>query len=382
MKSRDGDPERRRTWLEVDTGALAHNLGQFRSRSGAETRLGAVVKSNAYGHGSRLAASAFVDAGADWLCVNELDEALDLRGAGFETPILIMGWTPPARMDEVVDADVRPVVYDLPSLEALSAAASARGRRHPVHLKVETGTHRQGLNPQVWEPVLERLASDPSLHLEGAYTHFANIEDTTDHSFAERQLARFDEALHALKEAGLDPPLKHAAILFEKTEMDLLRIGIALYGVWPSRETLASAKESGTHEMDLRPALTWKTRLAQVQSVPEGEYIGYGCTHRTTRETRVAVIPVGYYEGYPRALSGIAHVLVRGRRAPVLGRVCMNLCMIDVTDVPEIGTGDEVVLLGVQGEDSIPVERVAGWAGTIPYEILARIHGGLPRIPK
>ncbi len=373
------------SWVEVDVGALAHNLGEFRRRLPAGTFLGAVVKSEAYGHGLEPAARAFLEAGADWLCVNQLDEALRLRAIDYAGPILIMGYVPLARLAEAVGCDARIVVYNLKTLEALADAASAAGKVCPVHLKLETGTGRQGLTPAELKPLLESLSSRPSIKLEGAYTHFANIEDTTDHSYSELQIKRFEEGLETLAAAGHSEILRHtacsaAAILFPKTHLDLVRLGIALYGIWPSRETLVSARELGDAKIDLRPALTWKTRVAQVKQVPEGEYVGYGCTARTTRDSRIAVLPVGYYEGYPRALSGVAHVLIDGRRAPLIGRICMNLCMVDVTDVPRVELEDEVVLLGKQGEDSIPVERLAGWAGTIPYEIFARIHPGLPRV--
>jgi alanine racemase len=216
-------------------------------------------------------------------------------------------------------------------------------------------------------------------------THFANIEDTTDHGFAESQIATFARLSDAVASAGGPPPIRHAAcsaaaLLFNRTHLDLARIGISLYGLWPSKETYVSCLERGKPSLELRPALSWKTRIAQVKTVPEGGYIGYGCTYRATRPTRIAVLPVGYYEGYDRGLSGIGHVLVRGRRAPIRGRVCMNMCMVDVSDIPGASIEDEVVLLGRQGDERIAAEQIAGWCGTIAYEIVSRIHPSLPRI--
>jgi len=185
--------------------------------------------------------------------------------------------------------------------------------------------------------------------------------------------------------AGIDVPIRHAAcsaatLLFGRTHLDLVRVGISLYGLWPSRETYVSLLERGKPTIELRPALCWKTRVAQVKTVPEGSYVGYGCTYRATRRSQIAVLPVGYHEGYDRGLSGVAHVLLRGRRAPVRGRVCMNLTMVDVTDVPEVELEDEVTLLGRQGGQRVTADDLAGWIGTISYEVVARIRPGLPRI--
>jgi alanine racemase len=221
---------------------------------------------------------------------------------------------------------------------------------------------------------------------EGATPHFANLEDTTDHRFARGQIERFDHALELLRAAGAPVAVRHAAcsaaaLLFARTHLDLARIGLSLYGQWPSRETyVACLEKEGRPTVELRPALTWKTRVAQVKEVPEGAFVGYGCTFRTTRASRLAVLPVGYHEGYDRRLSGVAHVLVRGRRAPVRGRICMNMCMVDVTDVPGVAQEDEVVLLGSQGEERVGADQVAAWCGTISYEILSRIHPSLPRL--
>lgn len=371
-------------WVEIDAPALRHNLGVFRDRLAAGTRLGAVVKSNAYGHGAAEIARIAVDAGADWLCVNHVDEGVRLREAGHRLPVLVMGYTPLDRLADVVAHDLRPVVYDRAPLERLAEEARRAGRRVPVHVKVETGTHRQGV-PEADVPGLAaRIAELDGVVLEGLSTHFANIEDTTDHRYAESQLARFRAVDEALCAAGHRPAIRHtacsaAALLLERTHLDLARVGIGLYGVWPSRETLVSCREAAPG-VELRPVMTWKTRVAQVRDVPEGAFVGYGCTYRTTRPSRIAVLPVGYHEGYRRALSGVAHVLVGGRRAPVRGRVCMNMTMVDVTDVPGVGAEAEVVLLGAQGEDRISAEQLAAWCGTIPYEALTGVHGGLPRV--
>ena len=372
-------------WVEVDAAAIAHNIGEFRRRLDPNTRLGAVVKSNAYGHGLLEVARVARQAGADWLCVNSLDEAVGLREGGHDAPILIMGHVPLADLGDVVEHDLRPVVYNLETLDRLDSLAAKLDKRVPVHLKLETGTHRQGVARGDLSPFVDRIRGSERLELEGLATHFANIEDTTDHTFAESQIDLFDSVRQELSGSRGDVPIHHtacsaAAILFTRTHMDLARIGISLYGLWPSRETYVSCSERGKLSLDLRPALTWKTRVVQVKHVGEGKFVGYGCAYRTTRPSRIAVLPIGYFEGYDRGLSGVAHVLVGGKRALVRGRICMNICMVDVTDIDGVGLEDEVVLLGAQGEERVSAEHLADWCGTISYEIVSRIHPSLPRV--
>ena len=371
-------------WVEVDAAAIAHNLAVFRRRIGPDVRLGAVVKSNAYGHGM-LEVSRISDGSADWLCVNAVDEGLSLREAGQTRPILIMGHADPRQFDALAAAGLRPTVYNQSDLRPLGEAAVARQAELAVHVKVETGTHRQGVDPSGLDRFCAEVAATPGLRLEGLSTHFANVEDTTDHRFARAQIETFEAACAVARQYAGAGLIRHAAcsaaaLLFDRTHLDLARVGISMYGIWSSRETLISTRESGHPMLDLRPALTWKSRVAQVKEVPDGAYVGYGCTYRTTRPSRIVVLPVGYHEGYDRSLSGAAYVLVRGRRAPIRGRICMNMCMAEVTDIPGVEIGDEAVLLGQQGEERVRVEQLAEWSGTIPYEILARIHPGLPRL--
>jgi len=372
-------------WIEVDAAALRHNLGEFRRRLGTAVKLGAVVKSNAYGHGMLEAAATARDAGADWLCVNNLDEAVRLNDSDARRPILIMGYVAREDLEEIVLRELRPVIYNPETIEKLEELAARHRRRAYLHLKVETGTNRQGaLEKDV--PGLVRLIRDSDwLELEGLTTHFANIEDTTDHTFAESQIEAFRRVEQAIRTRWGAIPVRHAAcsaasILFTRTHMDLARIGISLYGLWPSRETYVSCLEMGKPTLSLHPVMTWKTRIAQIKDVPEGAFVGYGCTFRFTRPSRIAVLPVGYHEGYDRALSNVGHVLVRGRRAPVRGRVCMNMTMVDVTDIPHVQLEDEVVLLGSQGDEVISADQLASWCGTINYEIVSRIHPSLPRV--
>ena len=298
--------------------------------------------------------------------------------------MLVMGYEPRDAVDAIVEHGLAPIVYDPEVIERLDRSARARDRVVAVHLKVETGTHRQGVSPDLLPRIAARISAAQGLELGGLSTHFANIEDTTDHSFAESQIDCFAKAVETLRAAGHPVPIRHTAcsaatVLFTRTHLDLVRVGISLYGLWPSKETYVSCLERGKPTLELKPAMTWKTRIAQIKDVPEGSWVGYGCTHRTTRPSRIAVLPVGYYEGYDRGLSGVGHVLVRGKRAPIRGRVCMNMTLVDLTDVPDVAVEDEVVLLGAQGDEKLPAEQLAAWCGTIAYEIVARIHPSLPR---
>ncbi len=378
------------TWCEISSAALESNARVLKARLSPGTRLGVVVKSDAYGHGITLAASAFLRGGADWLIVNAIEEAVQLRHASIAAPIYVCGFIPEEAYDKVLDTSARVVLFDTSAARALSAVAHARGVKVGVHIKLETGTNRQGLLlPQALE--LGRLISTlPGLTLEGLTTHFADIEDSTNHAFAKKQIEQFDLALAAFREAGLTIPVPHVAnsaatLLYPNTHAGLVRTGIASYGLWPSKETFATALQRQADGVDktpatLTPALAWRARIIQVKDVASGSYVGYGRTYRTTHPTRIAVLPLGYYEGYDRRLSNAAHVLVLGQRAPVRGRICMNMFMIDVTHIPEARAGSTATLLGRDGEEEISAEQLASWMGTINYEAVCRIHPSVPRI--
>lgn len=381
---RDGGPPHL-TWVEVRRDAIAANLRAFRARVGPRRLIMAVVKANAYGHGMVPVARAALEAGADALGVNSLEEALALRDAGVDARILTLGHANPALLPEAVARGVEFVVYDPAALEHAAAAAAACGRDAAVHLKVETGLHRQGLLEAAWPAFRDRLRSLPRVRLAGVSTHYANIEDTLEHGYARMQTARYEAWLARLAADGFAGFLRHAAcsagaILFDDSRFDMVRAGIGLYGLWPSRETRISALSDGGAPFALAPALSWFARVAQVKEVPAGSHVGYGGAGFVTTHSRVAVIPVGYYEGYDRALSGRGHVYARGKRCPVLGRVCMNMTLLDVTHVPDLAVGDPVTLLGGPEGARIPAEELAGIIGTINYEVVTRIHERIPRL--
>lgn len=373
------------TWVEISRSALEHNVGEFRKLVGKERLLTAVVKANAYGHGIIQTARILLDAGVDWLGVHSLDEGLTLREVGVDSPIILLGYTPLSDLKEAVHNQLRLTVYNRETIDRLAKITDELKKRSYLHLKLETGTQRQGLVEGEIPAFLETLRRHPNLVLEGISTHFANIEDTTDHSYARGQLEEFARLAKQIEDKGTPVPLKHAActaaaLLFPQTYFGMVRLGIGLYGLWPSKETYVSCLQKGDDMPELRPVLTWKTKIAQLKTVPKGCYVGYGCTYRTTHEARLAVLPLGYYEGYPRGLSNVGRVLARGMRAPVRGRVCMNNIMVDVTDVPDAALEDEVVLLGSQGDEVISAESLANMVGSINYEIVSRINPLLPRI--
>ena len=373
------------SWLEVDAGAYRHNLRFLRSLVGPDVELSAVVKSNAYGHGLEQIARLAVDGGADSFCVHALEEAQALRRLGFAQDVLIMGHVPWTRLEEAVAEDFRLVLYDEESARRLAEIAGLTGRRPRVHLKIETGTHRQGLADAELARLLDRLESSPEIDIEGVYTHFADIEDTTDHSYAGEQLERFRAEVAELERRGHRPRRRHtacsaAALLFPETHFDMVRVGISQYGFWSSKETRLSFEHSRGAGEGPRPVLSWKARISQVKEIPQGASVGYGRTWQATRPTRLAILPIGYSDGYDRGLSNAAYALVKGQRAPVRGRICMNLTMIDVTDIPDVGIEDEVVLLGRSGGEEVSAETLASLAGTLHYEIVTRIAPHLPRL--
>jgi len=369
-------------WIELNRDAPDYNLQELRKGLSKGTILCAVVKANAYGHGVRQMVPLFRS--ADWFAVNSLEEGIELREIGEKRPVLILGHVPLAELGKAVGHNLDLTVYNRETLEALAGLKLKNPDPARLHLKVETGTGRQGVLPDQIRGFVEQLQSVPGAKLVGVSTHFANIEDTLNHDYAQSQLDKFQQALGVLGDLKVKPQYIHTAatagaILFDKTHFNLVRAGIGIYGLWPSRETYLSTLLGHRPVPDLRPVLTWKTRIVQIKELPEGSYIGYGCTYRATRPIRVGVLPVGYADGYDRKLGNTAYVLIRGKRAPVIGRVCMNLTMVDISDIPQASLEEEVVLLGRDGEERISAETMAEWADTINYELVTRISPFLPR---
>ncbi len=371
------------SWVEIDAAALRHNIKALQANLAAGCGLVPVVKANAYGHGYREIATLLDEYGFRYLAVHNLAEAFILHDAGIKTAPLILGYVPLADLKETVAAGFDLVVYNAATLkQLLEVATEARPAR--CHLKLETGTNRQGVTREQLPAVIELFTSSKRLSLVGLSSHFANIEDTTDHSYAEMQHRRFVEMRAQLESVGLVPQYTHmassaATLLFPHTHFDLARAGIALYGLWPSKETYVSYRQKGGDNHLLEPVLSWKTIVSQIKDIRKGEYVGYGTTYRATADSRIAIIPIGYFDGYDRQISNQGHVLINGMRAPVRGRICMDIFMVDITDIPDVGLEAEVVLIGKSGEERLRAEDLAMWAQTINYEIVARIGSHLER---
>jgi alanine racemase len=372
-----------KTWIEVSKSALLNNALVLKSSAGRKSLLMSVIKSNAYGHGIPETVRALAKGPTDWFGVDSVREAEWVRQAGTNKPILVLGYTPFGDAARAVRQGFSLTVYNRENVAELSKVATAK-RPAKIHLKLETGTSRQGLLQKDLPAFLLFLKKQKNVLLEGVSTHYANIEDTTDSTYAMGQLERFLTMLASVRHAGFAPSLVHtacsaAALLYPETHFNMVRAGIAQYGLWPSKETKVSAKLKGK-TITLKPALTWKTIIAQVKTLPAGAPVSYGLTEKLTRESKVAVVPVGYWDGFDRKLSSVGHVLVRGKSAKVLGRVCMNMFVVDVTDIPGVRVEDEVVLIGKQGKDAISAEDLASSIGTINYEVVTRINPLIPRV--
>jgi len=371
--------------VEISRAALVHNIREFRRLIGRKRLFLAVVKANAYGHGLVETSRLAVGEGVDWFGVNSVGEGIALREAGIGVPILVLGYAPFGELADAVERDLRLTVYHRETAKRLSAAAAQARKTVRLHVKVETGTWRQGVLPKDLTAFVRDIRKLPGLAVEGLSSHFANIEDTTRHDYPRLQLDCYRTACRELESRGERVALKHmsctaSTILFPEPDFNLARVGIGLYGLWPSKETYLSAELEKKRPPALKPVLAWKAAIAQIKKVPAGAFIGYGCTYRTTRPTALAVIPVGYYDGYDRRLSNTGHVLVKGRRAPVRGRVAMDFFMADVTDIPGVKLEDEATLLGADGRERIAAEDLAALTGTIGYEVLARINPLVPRV--
>jgi alanine racemase len=373
------------TWCEVSVEALRHNARTLRTRLRPGSGLGVVVKAEAYGHGLDLVTLALEDL-VEVFVVHTVDEGLRVRSL-VDKRVVLVGAATPAGLEAAVRAGLEPTLTHRDALPPLAAAAAAEGREARVHLKLETGTNRQGMLPDDLLSLARSISATEGVEVAGISTHFADIEDTLDHSYARSQFQSFSEIGQALAASGLGGVELHCAnsaatLLWPETHGAFVRAGISAYGLWPSRETWLSTilASSGSDTPELRPAMTWVAELSQVKDVPSGSFVGYGRTHRTTSRSQLGVVAVGYADGYDRRLSNRAHMLLRGRRVPVVGRVCMNLSMVDVSDVPDAAPGDRAVLLGPSGDERLSSEDLAGWIGTINYEVPTRVALDLPRV--
>lgn len=368
-----------RTWAEINLDNIAHNVKAIQKLVGKRTEIMAVVKADAYGHGVLETVRTMFDSGASRLAVSMLDEAIQLRQIGIDIPILVLSHTNPQRVDELIQNNIAQTVYSHDIAKALSDEAVRQGAKARVHIKIDTGMTRVGFQPgySAVKDVVE-IHKLPGIIVEGIFTHFATA-DENDSSYTQHQMELFEIIINELNRIGILIPIRHvsnsaAIINYPELSMELVRPGIILYGIYPSGEMDKSI-------IDLKPAMTLKTNIAMIKNVDENTSISYGRRFITKRKSIIATIPVGYADGYSRLLTGKSKVLVNGQFAPVVGSICMDQCMVDVTDIQgEVKTGDEVVLLGRQGECEITADELADLTGTIPYEIVCIIGKRVPRV--
>lgn len=366
----------RPTWIEINLKAVAHNVERVVEMVGPKIDVLAVVKANAYGHGDIEVARTALGSGATWLGIACMSEAVSLRDAGIKVPILNLGYTPDWQAGEAVRYEVTTTVYSRQVVEALSRAAQDLDKTARVHVKVDTGMGRLGLMPEDVLSFMQDISRLPGVCVDGVFTHMSSA-DEADLGYAEWQLARFEQALTMLREHHCLPEHVHAAnsaatLRLPEARYSMVRLGIAMYGLDPSPEAPCPA--------DFRPALVFKCQIAQVKRLPKGSCVGYGRTFCMERAGSIAVIPVGYADGFRKGPANWGEVLVHGHRVSIVGRVCMDQTMIDVTDVPAVRQGDEVVLIGKQGDETITVDDVARNLGTINYEVVSAILDRVPRV--
>ncbi len=362
---------------EISLDAIAANVRAACRLAAPGAQVMAVVKADAYGHGAVPVARVALQAGATWLGVAIPEEAVPLRSAGIAAPILVLGLIAPEQAELVLANGLQQCVSHPDQAEVLDRLARRREQVCPLHLKVDTGMGRLGLLPREVRAAAERIRALPAVRLVGLMTHFAEAE-AEDPAFAEEQLRRFAEAEAALAAAGIRVAVRHAAnsaglLFLPQARLDLVRPGIMLYGCHP-RGRLPQAGPA------LRPALRLCTAVSQLAERARGTCVSYGRTFVASRDLRIATLPIGYGDGWSRLLSNRGHVLIRGRRVPIVGRVCMDMIMVDVTDLPAVGVGEEAVLIGRQGAEEITVDEVAEAQGTISYEVLCRISPRVPRV--
>lgn len=368
----------KRTWADVDLDALAHNVCVIKEHLPAGTKFLGVMKADAYGHGAVPVSHALVELGADYLAVSNLEEAVQLRRGGIRAPILILGYTPPTYAENMIYLDLTQEIHSLEYALELNEALSGTNFILNTHLKLDTGMTRIGFTAYGDQQCMDEMVQAsklPHLQVEGAFMHFsvADSRDPNDVVYTKQQYVRFCQALAYLKNYGVEPELRHccnsgATLLYPEYAMDMVRPGILTYGLYPSEDTRGI--------VDLKPMLSLKTTVSQIREISAGTDVSYGRTYQTPECRRIAVLSIGYADGLQRALSGRAQFVLRGQQIPLVGRICMDMCMADVTEVPQAKVGDEVTVIGPEQ----PCECLAEQLDTIPYEVLCGINKRIPRI--
>ncbi len=369
--------EVRPVWAEINLDNLAHNMREVKRTVKEGTLITAVVKANAYGHGSIYAAKTFLENGADRLAVATLSEAIELRKAGIDVPILILGYTPTSQYPLVIEHDITQAIYNLESARAFSQAAEKLNKTGLLHIKIDSGMGRIGFLPtdEAINDIIE-ISKLANIKVEGIFTHFATA-DEKDKRYTNLQYDRFMSVINKLEEKGLSIPIKHVAnsaaiIDLPDFNLNMVRAGIMLYGYYPSEEVYKD-------RVNLIPAMSLKARVSHIKRVPKNTGISYGQIFVTERESKIATIPIGYADGFTRMLSSKVEVSVKGEKVPVVGRICMDQCMLDVTEIDDLNIGDEVVIFGYE-KGSLNADDIANMLGTISYEILCMVSRRVPRV--
>jgi len=368
-----------RAWAEINLDNIAYNVRQIKRRIGKMTEIMAVVKADAYGHGVIETVPTLLENGVSRLAVSMLDEAIQLRELGIKVPILVLSYTDPVRAEEIIRYNITQTVFshDLP--RALSKAAVKMGKEARIHIKIDTGMTRVGFKPG-YEAVKDvvQISSLPGIVIEGLFSHFSSA-DEDDPGYTMMQYERFESIVNELNRIGIIIPVKHisnsAAIMqYPNLDLQMVRPGIILYGLYPSEQLKKTA-------IDLKPAMELKANVILVKDVEANVPVSYGRTYVTKRKTTIATLPIGYADGYSRLLSNRGRVLINGEYAPVIGNICMDQCMVDVTDIKQpVKTGDEAVLIGSQGGKSITADEIANLTNTINYEVVCLIGKRIPRV--
>jgi len=367
----------RPTVAEVDLSAIVHNIKAIKNKV-APAQVMAVVKANAYGHGVAQVSQVALENGASYLGVALVEEGIELREKGFRAPILVFGGLLPEQVEEFVRHNLDATVYDERTMMALQKAARQQNKQALIHVKIDTGMGRVGIPWEQAEAFIQKATALENIKLQGIYTHFAT-SDEMDKSFAYLQLARFKDVVRACERDGLHIPIKHTAnsgaiLDVPEAYFNMVRPGVMMYGYYPSKET--------TESVAIKPAMTFRTRILHIKEIERGTSVSYGRTFIARQKTRVATLPVGYADGYNRLLSNQGEVLIRGKRFPVIGRVCMDLIMVDLGQDQDIRVGDEVVLFGSQNGEEVSVQSICDKLNTIPYEVTCWVSERVPRVYK
>lgn len=367
-----------RIYAGIDLDALKYNVDGIKRCKADGAMLMGVVKADAYGHGAKIFAHELDGLGFDWFAVATVDEGIELRKDGIHQPILVLGYSCEEQYPDMVQWDITPTIYSFDMAKAFAAVAAAAGKTADIHIKIDTGMSRIGFLPEE-ESIdeIEKIHGLKNIRIQGMFTHFA-CADMRDKSHVGHQIEKFRRMIDGVKKRGISVEIFHcsnsASIMELPSEhMNMVRAGIILYGLYPSHEM-------EEERLSLKPVMSLYSHVVQVKEVPGGVSVGYGATYVTGRPTRIATIPVGYADGYPRALSNRASVLIRGRRAPIIGRICMDQFMVDVTEAPEVSIGDVVTLIGTDGEESISVEEISEMAGSFNYEFVCDVSRRVPRV--